>query len=104
MKTFTNHALGARGIRTTAGIVYLDPGQSADIDPKTIVGELPDLGKKSSDADAGDGSEVADLKEWVADLTKQVEALTIERDGLAKDKEDLTKQVEALTKPADTKK
>lgn len=98
MKTYTNHAPGARGIRTKDGVVFLDPGQSVDLDPKSIVGELPDLGKKP-DAESGDTSEIDDLKSWVADLTKQVETLTTERDGLAKDKADLTKQVETLAKP-----
>ncbi|MBH0112717.1 hypothetical protein I5E68_07100 [Novosphingobium sp. YJ-S2-02] len=99
MKKYTNYALGARGIRTKGGVVFVDPGQTVEIDPKTIIGELPDLGKKA-DAESADTSEVDDLKEWVADLTKQVETLTAERDGLAKDKADLTKQVETLQKPA----
>lgn len=101
MKTYTNYALGTRGIRTETGMVYLDPGQSAEIDPKTIVGEVPDLGKKSDDQTNGpDAGDFDNLTAQVADLTKQVEALTTERDGLAKDKGDLTKQVEALKKPA----
>ncbi|WP_395393061.1 hypothetical protein WBP07_17940 [Novosphingobium sp. BL-8A] len=106
MKKLTNYALGARGIRTRDGVVYLDPGETREFDPKTLVGELPDLGKKA-DAATTDTSEVDDLTAWVADLTKQVEALTdenaaltAERDGLATDKADLTKQVEALKKPA----
>ena len=99
MKKFTNYAPGMRGINTDAGTVWLDPGQTVEIDPKVIVGDLPDLGKKSDDADS-DGPDAGDfdiLNQKVADLTKQVEALTGE-------KADLTKQVEALTKPADTKK
>ena len=38
MKKFTNYAPGARGIRTEEGLVMIDPGQSVEIDPKTIVG------------------------------------------------------------------
>lgn len=111
MKKFTNYALGTRGIRTEAGVVYLDPGQSAEIDPKTIVGEVPDLGKKSdAPADGPDAGDFDALTAQVSDLTRQVEALTAERDELAeagaqlaKSNADLTKQVEALTKPADKK-
>jgi len=99
MKKFTNYALGARGIRTESGVIYLDPGQSVEIDPKTIIGELPDLGKKPDlgNPDAGDFDA---LNAKVEDLTKQVEALTAERDDLTKDKDDLTKQVESLKKSA----
>jgi len=107
MKKFTNYAPGARGIRTESGVVYLDPGQTVEIDPKTIVGALPDLGKKSdAAADGPDAGDLDLLQRQIDDLTKQVEtltadnkALTGERDGLAKDKADLTKQVETLTKP-----
>jgi hypothetical protein len=104
MKKYTNYAPGTRGIRTESGVVYLDPGQSAEIDPKTIVGEVPDLGKKSDLPDDGpDAGDFDVLTQKVADLAKQVEALTGERDGLKKDNADLAKQVEALTKPADKK-
>ncbi|WP_234415576.1 hypothetical protein [Sphingobium yanoikuyae] len=104
MKKFTNYTPGTRGINTEAGTVWLDPGQSVEIDPKSIVGKVPDLGDKSdaaSDADGPDAGDFDVLNQKVADLTKQVEALTTERDGLAKDKEDLTKQVEALTTERD---
>jgi len=94
MKEFTNYTAGPRGINTEAGTVWLEPGQSVEIDAKTIKGAIPDLGKAPA---AADTSEIDGLKDQVADLTKQVEALTAE-------KADLTKQVEALTKPADAKK
>ncbi|PZQ55769.1 MAG: hypothetical protein DI555_07010 [Novosphingobium pentaromativorans] len=102
MKKFTNYALGTRGINTKAGTVWVDPGQTVEIDPDTIVGKVPDLGKKS-DAPAADEPDAGDfdvLNAKVADLTKQVDALTTENKALAKDKADLTKQVDALTKPA----
>ncbi len=105
MKSFTNHTAGPKGINIIGGAtVWVDPGQTVEIDPKTIDGKVPDLGKAlDASADVDNGA-VEALTAQVADLTKQVEALTTERDGLAKDKEDLTKQVEALTKSADTKK
>jgi hypothetical protein len=90
MKKFTNYALGARGIRTEDGLVMLDPGDSVELDPKTIVGALPDLGKKgSAPVDNGDFDA---LNSKVAELNKQVETLEGE-------KAELTKQVETLTKP-----
>jgi len=101
MKTFTNYTPGTRGIRTEGGMVWIDPGQSARLDPDKIIGEVPDLGSKSSapaepEFDAGD---IDLLNSTVADLTDQVAKLTAERDGLAKDKADLTDQVAKLTKP-----
>ena len=115
MKTYTNYAQGTRGIRTESGMVYIDPGKSADIDPKTIIGEVPDLGKKSdADADGPDAGDFDALTAQVADLTKQVEELegdkaelaktgaaaAKEAEGLKVQVADLTKQVEALKKPA----
>lgn len=106
MKKLTNYQLGPRGVNTKAGTVWIDPGQSVEIDADDIIGEVPDLGKKPG-ASAPDDSEVKALAAQVENLTKQVDALTGERDALAKDKTaltkanaDLTKQVDALTKPA----
>jgi hypothetical protein len=99
MKKLTNYHLGPRGVNTKAGTVWIDPGQSVEIDADDIIGEVPDLGKKPG-ASASDDGEVKALAAQVADLTKQVEALTADNKALAKDKADLTKQVEALTKPA----
>lgn len=89
MKKFTNHAAGPRGINTAAGTVWLDPGETVEVDAKDIVGDLPDFGKAPA-ADSSDDD--SSLQPQVDDLTKQVAALT-------KDKADLTKQVETLTKP-----
>ncbi|WP_288803901.1 hypothetical protein [uncultured Novosphingobium sp.] len=101
MKTLTNHTQGPRGINTDTGTVWIEPGETVEIDPKTIKGALPDLGKApDAKASAGDSADLKALKAQVADLTKQVEDLTTERDALTKDKADLTKQVEDLTKPA----
>ena len=105
MKKFTNYAPGARGIRTEDGLVMIEPGQSVEIDPKTIVGNLPDLGKKSDAKEDGpDAGDFDVLSAQVADLTKQVEALEGDKAKLEAANADLTKQVEALTKPADGKK
>lgn len=106
MKKLTNYQLGPRGVNTKAGTVWIDPGQTVEIDADDIIGDVPDLGKKPGASASNDG-EVKALADQVADLTKQVEtltadnkALTGERDGLAKANADLTKQVDALTKPA----
>jgi hypothetical protein len=99
MKKLTNYQLGPRGVNTKAGTVWIDPGQTVEIDEKSIIGDVPDLGKKPGAAASSDDEEVKALTAKVDDLTKQVETLTGERDALAKDKADLTKQVETLTKP-----
>ncbi|WP_447724618.1 hypothetical protein [Sphingomonas koreensis] len=82
MKKFTNHAPGARGIRTMTGLVMLEPGESASIDPKEIVEPLPDLGSAPIASD--DDELVKAVEDENADLKKQVEALTKERDELVK--------------------
>ena len=74
MKKFTNYTPGLRGINTESGTVWIEPGQTVEIDPKDIVGSLPDLGKKAAASD--DDGEIGTLRDQVADLTKQVEALT----------------------------
>lgn len=100
MAKITNYSRGLRGISLKDGTtVWLEPGESADLDKKDVAGALPDLGQKS-DAPVSDDKALDDLKAQVESLTKQVEDLTKERDGLAKDKTTLTKQVEDLTKPA----
>ena len=80
MKTFTNHTPGARGINLKGGSTrWLEPGESAEIDPKEIVGDVPDLGKAAASTDADD----ADLAAENTALTRQVADLTKERDALA---------------------
>ena len=97
MKSYTNYTPGMRGINTADGTVWIEPGQTIELDPKTIVGALPDLGKKgSAPVDNGD---LEALNAKVTELTKQVEDLTTENKALEKDKTELTKQVEDLTKP-----
>lgn len=81
MKKFTNHAPGARGIMTSKGIVLLDPGQSADIDPKDIIGAMPDLGDAPA-ASSDDAELVKAVEDENAALKKQVEDLTAENANL----------------------
>ncbi|HEX8414600.1 MAG TPA: hypothetical protein VF637_12060, partial [Sphingomicrobium sp.] len=50
----------------------VDPGQSVEIDPKDIAGELPDLGKAPSKDDANDNDLIASVQAENADLKKQV--------------------------------
>lgn len=93
MKTFTNHTAGPRGFNLHNGTtLWLEPGQSAEIDPKSIVGEHPDLGKPKDDAASKDDAElVAAVQTENADLKKQV------ADQAAKIA-DLTAKLEAATK------
>lgn len=95
MATITNNTQGMRGIRMKDGsTVWIEPGQSADIDKSKAVA-IPDMGSEPV-AKSTETATVKELKAQVTTLTKQVEGLTAERDGLATDKEALTKQVEDL--------
>lgn len=86
MKEFTNHTPGARGINLVDGTTrWIEPGETVELDPKSIVGDVPDLGKKG--AAPVDDADVKALKARVSDLEKE--------------NAELTKQVEELTKPAD---
>lgn len=89
MATYTNHAPGARGIRTKDGLVMLEPGQSAEIDPKAIVGNVPDLGEAKASTD--DAELVKAVEGENAALKKQV-------DDLIKERDDLKAQIEASAK------
>jgi cytolysin (calcineurin-like family phosphatase) len=72
MKTLTNYTAGARGINLkSGGTRWLEPGETAEIDPKEIVGPLPDLGKKADQA-AADTGEVDALRSQVDSLTTQL--------------------------------
>lgn len=85
MKEFTNHTPGARGINLTDGTTrWIEPGETVELDPKSIVGDVPDLGKKGPAP--VDDADVKALKARVSDLEKE--------------NAELTKQVEELTKPA----
>lgn len=85
MKEFTNHTPGARGINLADGTTrWIEPGETVELDPKMIVGDVPDLGKKG--AAPVDDADVKALKARVSDLEKE--------------NAELTKQVEDLTKPA----
>ena len=113
MKKLTNYQLGPRGVNTKAGTVWIDPGQTVEIDAGDIIGDVPDLGKKPGAAASSDHADVKALTAQVAELTKQVEELEADKAELAKvgaaaAKEaealkgqvaELTKQVETLTKP-----
>lgn len=78
MKTFTNHQPGPRGINIKGGgTTWIESGQSVEIDPDTIEGDVPDLGKPSNHADQTDAAN-AELKAQVADLTAQLDAANAE--------------------------
>jgi hypothetical protein len=107
MKTFTNYSAGLRGINLKDGTTrWIEPGETAEVDPKEIVGTVPDLGKKSDAAAEADTADLDALRDQVATLTKQVEDgsaanvdLTKKLDEATKANATLTKQVEDVTKP-----
>jgi len=81
MKTFTNHQPGPRGVNIKGGAtVWLEPGESREIDEDTIEGALPDFGKPAAHADELDAAngalteQVAELQQQVSDLTDQLDA------------------------------
>lgn len=75
MKKLTNYQPGARGINLKDGTTqWVDPGQSVEIDPKDIAGELPDFGKVPSKDDADDNDLIASVQAENADLKAQVAA------------------------------
>lgn len=93
MKTFTNHTAGPRGINVEGGVTrWIEPGQSVELDPKTIVGDVPDLGK-AGDAKPSEDAELVDaIQAENADLKAQVEALTAANADLAAKLEAATKK------------
>lgn len=98
MKKFTNHTAGPKGINIKdAGTVWIEPGQTVEIDPKTINGDVPDLGKPGdTPADADTADMVAAVEAENADLKKQVEALTKERDDLKAEVNELIAEIDTL--------
>lgn len=93
MKTFTNYTAGPRGINIEGGsTVWIEPGQSVEIDDKTIVGDVPDLGKKGDAPSSDDAELVETVQTENADLKKQVTDLTAERDSLKTQLEAATKK------------
>lgn len=68
MTTFTNYQPGPRGINLKDGsTVWLDHGESQDIDADQIVGKVPDLGREPQE---------------VADEAATLDALRQENDAL----------------------
>lgn len=102
MKKLTNHMLGPRGVNTNSGTVWIEPGQTVEIDPKEIVGELPELGKASdaSKADDDNADMIALLEAEIADLKKAGEAQTKEVADLKKSVAEKDKEIADLKKAA----
>lgn len=98
MKKFTNYAPGARGITLKPKdkdgaheIVWLEPGETASVDPARIVEPLPDLGTKADPADTAEDDQVAALTAERDALKAQVEAQVKELTSLRADLEKATK-------------
>ena len=75
MKKYTNYTSGDRGVtvkakgedgKASSETVWIAPGQTVEIDPKTIIDPLPDLGAKPQDEDAA--TEIDALRAENADL------------------------------------
>ena len=84
MKKFTNHQPGPRGINIEGGsTVWIEPGETVEIDPKTIAGPVPDLGKAATQA-ADDAALTEAVQTENADLKARIAALEAENAKLTK--------------------
>jgi hypothetical protein len=112
VKSFTNHAAGPRGINLTDSTTrWVEPGETVSIDPKTIVGDLPDFGK-AGDA-SGSSDENAALRKRVAELESENSVLLAKLEGrepatepgpLDQSVEKLTAYLETVTDAAEIEK
>jgi hypothetical protein len=107
MKKYTNHTPGLRGINTDGGTVWIESGASVEIDPKTIIGALPDLGKASAKSVADDAT--AEIEKLKADHAEAIGTLktdhaaalkeeTARADKAEKDLKAATAEIEKLKK------
>lgn len=70
MAKFTNYARGMRGISLKDGeTIWLEPGESVDLDKAKIAEPLPDLGVKQEAVASDDETEA--LRARVAELEEQ---------------------------------
>lgn len=90
MKKLTNHTAGPKGVnRKDGSTLWIEPGQTVEIDTADIVGEIPDLGKaqkaSKEDDDLIDAiqTENAALKKEVADLKAHLAKFDPDGDGKA---------------------
>lgn len=103
MKKLTNHMPGPRGINLVGGDTrWLEPGETAEIDEKTIAGAIPDLGK-APDAAAADGPDprIALLEAENLRLTARVTELEAQVDA-GNEPGPLDQSVEKLTAHLET--
>ena len=96
MKKFTNYAPGARGVTVKldgkdggSETIWIEPGETASIDPKLIVEPMPDLGTKPADDGSADEIEAltarnAELEALVEDQGKQIATLTADLEKATK--------------------
>lgn len=92
MKKITNHQPGPRGINLVGGGTrWVEPGETVEIDAKTIDGDLPDFGK-AGEASADATAEIDRLK---AALAAETERADVAEKSFA----DATAEIEKLTAP-----
>lgn len=86
----TNYQAGPRGINMRGGTtVWIEPGETAEIDKAQVEGDMPDLGKKpDQDAEQAQADRVAaltvendHLRAEIADLTAKLASLDGDGDG-----------------------
>lgn len=86
MAKFTNYARGMRGISLKNGeTIWLEPGESADIDKAKIAEPMPDLGTKRDAAPSEDEAEalharIAELEDQAKKQGEEITRLSAELD------------------------
>lgn len=89
MAKFTNYARGMRGISLKDGeTIWLEPGESVDLDKSKIAEPLPDLGTKQDAAPSDDEADA--LRARVAELEEQAGKQAAEITRLTADLEKAT--------------
>jgi len=81
MKTLTNYTAGPRGINLKDGTtLWIEPGQSVEVEADTINGALPDLGKPG-DGTSEQSDEIDALRRENEELRAELAALLSNEDG-----------------------
>lgn len=92
MAKLTNHARGPRGISVKGGgLIWLEPGESVDINKEDIIEPLPDLGQPRDEVASDDADLIAAVQAENEALKTQVEAQAAELTTLKAENEKLKK-------------
>lgn len=78
----TNYTAGPRGVNLKNGdTLWIEPGQTVDLDKSNVVGDLPDFGK-APDADAQNIVSLVEAQDQIARLIADNDRLSADNDRL----------------------